>query len=481
MPRLALSLLMLVPVLLDSGAAPPRRPPPLGVDSELVVLTTNSATTRFLDASGRYTGLETELVERFAAEQHLHVRYQDRQPYHEILPLLAQHAAHLAAAGIGITQARTAQFDFSFPYQYVQPVVAYSTESRPAHRAADLVGYRVEVVKGSTGAERLAQLKLKYPRLSWHEVTDSDGEGLLQRLAQGKVDYVVTQSHLLNLARNFYPSLAKGFSLGDPEPLAWAFPRGEQRDLQTKAQAYFQRISADGTLRRLIDRYYGHTQRLDRSSVADFIDRMNNDLPRFRRLFREAQAVSGVDWRLLAALAYLESEWEPLATSETGVRGMMMLTSETADRMGLTDRLDPRQSILAGARYLAEVRDSLPDELVEPDRTWFALAAYNIGLAHLDDARALTLRMKGNPTLWVDVKKALPLLARFETAITLKHGYARGGGALVMTERIRGYYDILNRFQARWDPDTPLGEREPRAPAATPKFSGRAESASLRP
>jgi membrane-bound lytic murein transglycosylase F len=162
--------------------------------------------------------------------------------------------------------------------------------------------------------------------------------------------------------------------------------------------------------------------------------------------------VTGIDWRLLAALGFQESHWDPLAVSATGVRGLMMLTSETADRMRVSDRLDARQNILAGARYLVELKETLPARIDEPDRTWLALAAYNLGYGHLEDARVLARRQGLNPDLWVDVKRVLPLLSRYEYYSTAKYGFCRGGEALVLTENIRSYYDILMRFE---DPHEP--------------------------
>ena len=197
----------------------------------------------------------------------------------------------------------------------------------------------------------------------------------------------------------------------------------------------------------MLERYYGHINRLDNVDIANFLELRQSLLPRYRAAFKEAQDITGIDWRMLAALGFQESHWDPLATSPTGVRGLMMLTSDTADRMQLTDRLDPHQSILAGAQYLQELKDALPERITDPDRTWFALAAYNIGLGHLEDARVLTQRRGGNPDLWVDVKKSLPLLSRYEYHSTLKHGYCRGGEALVLTENIRNYYDILARTE----------------------------------
>jgi membrane-bound lytic murein transglycosylase F len=230
----------------------------------------------------------------------------------------------------------------------------------------------------------------------------------------------------------------------------------------------------------MLERYYGHINRLDNLDIANFLERRQAVLPRFRSSFEEAQEVTGIDWRLIAALGFQESHWEPLATSPTGVRGLMMLTSDTADRMQLTDRLDAHQSILAGAQYLLELKQSLPPRIAEPDRTWLALAAYNIGLGHLEDARILAQRRGGNPNLWVDVKKSLPLLARYEYHSTLKHGFCRGGEALVLTENIRNYYDILARSEDPHEPSFGMllaGEDEPQVPAPGKTRTARARDA----
>jgi membrane-bound lytic murein transglycosylase F len=120
--------------------------------------------------------------------------------------------------------------------------------------------------------------------------------------------------------------------------------------------------------------------------------------------------------------------------------------------MGVSDRLDPRQNIIAGARYLKMLRDTLPERIMEPDRTWLALASYNVGYGHLEDARVLTKRHGLNADSWVDVKKTLPLLTRSDFYSTVKRGFARGGEAVILTENIRNYFDILVRYEESYRP-----------------------------
>jgi membrane-bound lytic murein transglycosylase F len=120
--------------------------------------------------------------------------------------------------------------------------------------------------------------------------------------------------------------------------------------------------------------------------------------------------------------------------------------------MGISDRLDARQSILGGAKYLILLKDTLPDRIAEPDRTWLALAAYNQGIGHLEDARRIAHAKGMNPDSWADVKQTLPLLARGGFEKFTKYGYARGGEAVIFVESIRSYYDILLRLEKEHRP-----------------------------
>jgi membrane-bound lytic murein transglycosylase F len=201
--------------------------------------------------------------------------------------------------------------------------------------------------------------------------------------------------------------------------------------------------------------------------VVGILDQRQKLLPRLRKYFQEAQAITGIDWRLLAAIGYQESNWNPFATSPTGVRGIMMLTGETADRMGVTNRLDARQSILGGARYLALMKDALPARIPEPDRTWIALAAYNQGQGHIEDARRIAQARGEQPDSWAAVKQALPYLSRGGYDKVVKYGYARGAEALIFAENIRSYYDILLRLEPDYQPFLNLSrETTPRAAAS---------------
>ena len=443
---MAAALLLAMPSC-DSDSVWERPVQPFGETDELVVLVRNGPTTRFLGADGKYSGIEQDLLDMFAKDTGTRLRLVERSKYSEILPALRRHFAHLAAAGLAATEERRRDFVFGPAYLSVHTVVAYNTDRPRPKNIRDLVGKSVIALAGSSGADQLALEILEEPKLKWEEIAAADGIELLDRLASEEVDYVVTDSNIVELAQNFLPNIGRAFNLGEPETLSWAMPKDASPELVDRVNDFFSRINANGTLRILLDRYYGHIQRLTQADVAAFLERRQLVLPQYRGIFEEAQELTGVDWRLLAALGFQESHWNPLATSPTGVRGLMMLTSETADRLGVNDRLDPHQNIIAGARYLKILKDTLPERIAEPDRTWLALASYNIGYGHLEDARILTKRHGLNPDSWLDVKKTLPLLARSDFYITVKRGFARGGEAVILTENVRNYYDILLRYE----------------------------------
>ena len=406
-------------------------------DGKLVVIVPDAS-------QGAAAEFERELVQLFG--EHLHTSVEMiPSPPEKVGQALHKHNAHLAAASLR-SGVNNASLRFGPSYQTVREQIVCNRDGVLPKRLADLGERKLAVVAGSAQEEALREVHEKSPRLQWQLRLESSVKDLLQEVAEGVADCVVANELQLADARNYYSNLAAAFDIGSPSRLAWAFSMDGDPDLPKEAQVFFDHIRQDGTLNRLLDRYYGHSGRLEPPDAASFIARINKVLPGYRLLFEEAAELTGFDWRLLAALAYQESQWDPLATSFTNVRGMMMLTEDTADRMGVTNRLDARESILAGARYLALLREQMPDRIPEPDRTWMALAAYNQGYGHLEDARILAVRMGANPDSWADLKKWMPLLNQPGYYNTLKHGYARGGEAVIMVESIRSYHGMLKRL-----------------------------------
>lgn len=430
-----------------------RKVPPWRETNELVVLTSTGPLTYTRGAQEGEAGFEHDLVTLFGEDAGLKVRFEIVDNYRDVTQALRRGAGHMAAAWLvwhssgsgGDIQATT-------PFFQNGHVLVQHEASLPITETDQLAGRTVHVVARSRHADLLSKLPSLTPPVKVQEHPEWGDLDLLQAVAEQRIELALTDAPILDIAQNYYPELTSSLEIGDPQPIVWLFPADADPELISKAEAFLGRIHKDGTLARLKDRYFGHVRRLGQSDVMHFLELVHSQLPEYRSQFEAAQVGSGIDWRLIAALAYQESQWDPLATSPTGVRGMMMLTEDTADRMNVSNRLDPKQSIRAGARYLADIREQLPLSIKEPDRTWLALAAYNLGQGHLNGSRAIASGLKADPDSWFEMKRVLPLLSRPEYYSRLKSGKARGGEAVIMVENIRIYYDILSRHAAPYIP-----------------------------
>jgi membrane-bound lytic murein transglycosylase F len=325
----------------------------------------------------------------------------------------------------------------------------------------EILGRSIEVLAGTSHAEMMAALGEAYPGLEWSENADVEVADLLARVAAGELDFTIADSTDFSIQRHFHPELRVALDLEIGDPLAWAFPRGKGDTLLARADDFL--ISSDrvGLLAQVQDRYYGHTRKFDYVGTRNFIRHYEKRLPRYRDMFEEAGRQWGVDWRLLAAIGYQESHWRSGAVSPTGVKGIMMLTEATTEYLGLDDRTDPRQSIFGGAQFYARQTERVADTVDEPDRTWMALAAYNVGFNHLKDARKIVEWQGGDPDLWIDVSNTLPLLAQRKWYERVPYGYARGWEPVLYVNNIRSYYNILKWLTAGEESEDELIEEIP--------------------
>ena len=422
---------------------------------ELVVLTTPGLLTYQADETTQFGGLERDLVEAFAQELGVAVRYVVASP-EEVESQLTNDKAHLAAAWLAPPQ--DDKIKTTPPVRYTDDVLIQHEASLPILDNDELQGKTVHVITGSRQAATLQALQKTQPTLSIVEEKDHDVFKLLEALNERKINYVAIDSALIDIATQLIPSLQPSLTLKKEQPVVWLLGEKPNVELVARANAFIERVQHDGTLAKLDDRYFGHVRRLNQSDIVKFLGEIETTLPKLRKYFHAAETISGIDWRLIAAIAYHESHWDANATSYTNVRGIMMLTEETADRLKVSNRLDPSESILAGARYMNILRDMLPEEVEEPDRTWLALAAYNIGPGHMNMARSLARQLKADPNAWYEMKQILPKLSQQKYVQQYKTARARGGEAVILVENIRSYYDILLHHTPAFRPTAAASE-----------------------
>ena len=417
----------------------------------LVMLTRNSASSYFIDGSGP-TGPEYTLAQGLADRLGVSLEVRVASAFEELSDLLNEGEGDLIAANLSRTASREQQWRFGLPYAETHTQVIVRRDLRVPEGLEALEGLRGVVLAGSSYEEQLEAASATGLSLEWEARTDLGVEEMLHAVAEGDYEYTLVDERILRLHRRYYPGISEAFILEDSQQLAWAFQRDDDDSLVQAANLYLREARENGALAAIESRFFTTPEPLARVDMIHFQARMRERLPHFLPFFQEAALDHDIDWRLLAAMGYQESHWEPTATSATGVRGVMMLTLDTARDLGVEDRLDPLQSIRGGAEYFVHLKARLPEQLEEPDRTWMALAAYNMGLGHLHDARMLTERQGGDPDRWEDVRERLPLLTQEKHYKHTRYGYAPGYQAQDYVDNIQRFLDTLVWMDTRYHP-----------------------------
>lgn len=434
----------------------------------LVVLTLPGATTYFEDGDGK-NGFEYVLAKAFADSLGIGLKVTTKSTLPSLLLSVGGPQGDFAAANLVNTVDRGKSFKFSYPYHQVVQQLIYRAGSQKPKSLNQLNG-DLCVIASSSHSENLKQLGQQFPNLKWQEENDAEMSELIRKVHKGEISYTITDSLAFDINRHIYPNSRKAFNVSAPQALAWAFPAHGDGTLLEAANRFLQQYTESGQLDAIKQQLFAQTQRFSAADSKQLGQLVTHRLPKFEAMFRQTATQYGLDWHLVAAIAYQESHWNPRAKSPTGVRGLMMLTLDTAKEMKVTNRLDPLQSLEGGVAYFLKLKSRLPKRIADPDRTLFALAAYNVGFGHLEDARVLAARSNKNPDLWVDVREFLPLLSNKKYYSTVRRGYARGYEPVIYVDNIQYYRSYLQlnsvskqathnavetKNRAHWQPSAP--------------------------
>jgi membrane-bound lytic murein transglycosylase F len=437
-----------------SPAAAPPTPADIKARGELRVGTLNSPTTYYLGTHGP-EGLEFQLASAFARSLGVRLQVVQMTSRRALREALAEARVDVAAAQLSWGPEWQAAGLAARPYdQVAQHWVYRRGRPRPAS-VAELAGGRIVVMEDSAEAAFLPQWSRDAGvKLEWAELPRTGGIDSLDAVGAGLADVALMDGNEFAFARPLHPAVGIAFTLPRKRPVQWIVPRGAD-ELRATVDAWFERARRSGQLAETSRRALQAPGQMRRLTAREFRSHLEERLPALQPLFEQASVQTGVDWRLLAALAYQESQWNPRAESPDGARGIMMLMPETAASIGVRNLFDARESILGGARYFQKVMGQIPARIPEPDRTWFAIGSYNMGYGHLEDARVITQSRGGNPDKWAEVRESLPMLSDEAWYLTAKNGYARGWEAQYTVDRVRQFANVLEwRSTSQHTPDT---------------------------
>ncbi|MDF1875441.1 membrane-bound lytic murein transglycosylase MltF [Sulfurimonas sp. SAG-AH-194-I05] len=417
----------------------------------LDVVILNSPTTYYAGAE-REVGFDYDLISSFAKEIGVDLNLTVVYTVSEALQKSRDGVGDITVAGLTITDERKKEFKFGPQYHTVQEQLIcsssmYKKKTFPRD-TEDMKGLHIVVGKDTSYETTLNKIKAEVEGFTFSVTTEYSTEQLLELTHKNEIDCTVADSSVFMINQRYFPKLVRALVLSPRKGLAWIL-RDDDNSLNDALYRWLNRYERSGKMAELRDYYYTFLSIFDYYDTSIFYERLKKRLPKYKKYFIGAGEKHKINWMVLAAQSYQESHWNPHAKSHTGVRGMMMLTNNTAKLLGVKNRVDVKQSIYGGAKYMRVIEKMLSPEIIGKNRWAFTLASYNVGYGHILDAQVLARKLNKNPNSWLDIKEVLPLLSQKKYFRKLKYGYARGNEPVKYVDAIQNYYDIIQKREAK--------------------------------
>lgn len=421
------------------------------------------APTVYYVGSDNHQGFEYDLLKDYTKSMNLELNLTVVHTVQEAIELTRKGFADLTAASLSINKSRLNEFKFGPHYHSINEELIchsslYRTNTFPK-KLDDLIELNISVAKATSAVKTLEEIQKGLHGFNFNIVDDLSTEELLKEVSMKKINCTVADSHIFSISQRYNPELLSSMKLSPKLNLAWMLRKGDD-SLKESLYYWLNQYERSGKMAELHNFYYGFLTIFDYYDTKVFYKRIKNSLPKYEKLFKAAGIKYNIPWIILAAQSYQESHWKPKATSYTGVRGMMMLTNDTAKLLGVKNRLSIKQSIYGGAKYFDMMRDEFPKDLEGKNLWAFTLAAYNVGLGHVFDAQELARKLNKNPYSWNDLKKVLPLLSQKKYYKNLKYGYARGNEPVHYVDAIQHYYDMIVKHKLEKVTPLPNGSKK---------------------
>jgi membrane-bound lytic murein transglycosylase F len=413
----------------------------------LRVLTRNNDTSFFI-YRGHRMGFDYELGKRLA--QHLGIRVDMiiTQSWSDMVPALLKGEGDVIAAEVTVTDERKKQVLFAEPWGHTREVVVWKDGSPPLKSAEDLAGKEVHVRKSSTYAQSLVELngKLENKVVILPLPEDWETDTILQAVSKGEIVYTVADELLANVHSAYFPNLVVGPPISPERDLAWAVRPGDVK-LKKTIDEVFHELRKKPDFNILRKKYFEAERTLKTQRKDKFYASETGTLSPYDPLVRKYAEQHDFDWRLVAAQIYQESRFDPQRKSWVGALGLFQIMPATAKGLGITDPTDPEQSIRGGLKYMQQLSDHYKDVADPIERYRFALAAYNSGFGHVDDARHLARGARKDPAKWQAVAEFLLKLSDKKYASKARFGFCRGSEPVDyvrhIDERYTGYAQLV--------------------------------------
>ncbi|MDR0938366.1 MAG: transporter substrate-binding domain-containing protein [Mediterranea sp.] len=428
----------------------PQAPPPHDLEQirdsgELVALTLYSSTSYF-NYRGEEMGFQFELVRQFAQSLGLELRVEVAANTAELVEKLLAGEGDLIAYNLPVTKQRRDSLRFCGEEFIAHQVIVQRRQGKQTlNDVTQLVGKEVYTKPGKH-YRRLVNLNQELGGgIHIHEVTSDSvtTEDLIAQVADGKIEYAVADDDVAKLNTTYYPGLDIRLAISFDQRASWAV-RKECVLLAQAVDQWHEQNKTSPSFTASVKRYFESSKVIPHSPILSLREKK---ISHYDDLFKKYSRQIGWDWRLLASLAYTESNFDTTVVSWAGARGLMQLMPATARAMGIPEGMEqnPEESVKAACKYIESVSRSLRVVTDERERTRFVLAAYNAGLGHVYDAMALAEKYGKQKFVWEDNVEKYILLKSNEEYFNdpvCKNGYFRGVETYNFVRDVTSRYDV---------------------------------------
>lgn len=381
-------------------------------------------------------GIEYDILSEFCRENNLKLTVLVADSNYELFKSFDNNNIDIVGGSLSLTPERLNKYASTNSYDKTNIRIISSLRKPKIRSLEDLKNYNGAILAHSSYKNIATELINKYQA----NILIYNGESmyeLLQDVAHTNIDYTLSDMNIIDIYKSYVPKLRIGAKVSKDQMLGFYIKKTEDQSLLLKLNKFID----DYLFQNKVTRYKKVIKNsLPNSKPADtayFLKNYEKRWQQVKPLIYEVANKYSIKPVLLGAISYQESHWNAEAVSPTLVKGLMMLTRGVAKEQGITDRFDPLQSLEGGVRHFLKMKDKIPVRITEPDRTYFALAAYNIGYGNIEKARVMTQNGAQNPDIWDDVKNYLPLLNQTE-----KYN-VDGETAVRYVENIKVYQNLL--------------------------------------
>ncbi len=421
--------------------------PQIKDSGELVALTLYSSTSYFL-YRGEPMGFQYELCEQFAQSLGLRLRIEVANNPAELVQKLFRKEGDIIAYNLAVTNEWKDSVLYCGEEMITHQVIVQRNGKGVLKDVTELIGKEIYVKPGKH-LDRLVHLDKELGGgILIHEIPEDSitTEDLIAKVAQGEINYTICDNDIARLNRTYYPSLNINLQISFVQRSSWAVRKDEPLLAQAANEWYKANVKSRA-YQASTKRYFEISKRVAHGSILSIKD---GKISHYDKLFRKYAKEINWDWKLLASLAYTESNFDTAAVSWAGAKGLMQLMPRTARAMGLpaSKELNPEENIKAAVKYIAAMEKSFAFIKDSTERSSFILAAYNAGIGHVKDAMALAEKYGADPTLWKDNVEKYILLKSHEEYFNdpvCKNGYFRGTETYNFVREIKERHKIYQQ------------------------------------